>query len=512
MDEKTLLAKMLTLLYRESQLANRTENSSDLVRTLLKDIKEQEIIIGVTTAGHVITSMKALLLEMCNNPVDYEYQKTDLINQVKLACYEDDKFYDAVKQNIENDLTDGPLKRSILHLKKSINNYFKEKELFTILNNSVNEWKYKRDQISDVNAFISSIVTRLEPLQMNTSIKDPAVMDEIDIGDNTGMSAQFTQIQNVNSGTDGYVLGWQDLNTLAQGRLRPGETIVVSALQHKYKTGFSLSMFMHMALYNRPRTANLGKKPLLLRISLEDSLSGNLQFMYQKLKYDETGEKVDFTKLDPDEVAIYVKQKLQATGFHVKMIRADPTQWNYKSVCNKIIELEAEGYSIEAVMLDYMALIPTTGCINTGPIGSDKRDMLRRFRNFFAAKGIVFITPHQLSTEAKQLIRGGIPEDQFVKEVAEKGYFDGCRTLDQEMDLELYIHLFKSQGKTYLTVQRGKHRLPTIISEEEKYFIIPFPKNLPIPDDLNKAKISFRSLKEAVRAGQVAEQEEEFFI
>ena len=52
------------------------------------------------------------------------------------------------------------------------------------------------------------------------------------------------------------------------------------------------------------------------------------------------------------------------------------------------------------------------------------------------------------------------------------------------MDLELYIHKFKHGNKYYLSVTRGKHRIPTIVDDVYKYFALKFthPK-MPIPDD-----------------------------
>ena len=184
-----------------------------------------------------------------------------------------------------------------------------------------------------------------------------------------------------------------------------------------------------------------GKKPLLLRISFEDNLTNNLQFMYQYLKANE-GTPVsakDFADLSIDELRDYIMKRLTATGFKIKMRRVDPSQWTYSSLLNYIIELEAEGYSVHLLMVDYLFMLPTTGCVQ-GPTGSDKRDMLRRVRNFCSARNTIFMTPFQLSTEAKQLLRNGIPEHNFVNEIAEKGYYDGCKTVDQELDLSL-IHI-----------------------------------------------------------------------
>lgn len=103
---------------------------------------------------------------------------------------------------------------------------------------------------------------------------------------------------------------------------------------------------------------------------------------------------------------------------------------------------------------------------------------------------ITFITPHQLSTEAKQLVRDG--SANFVKQINEKGYYSGSKQLDQEVDLELYLHLVIDNKESYLTVQRGKHRTPTIIPEDHKFFVLKFPKRGPIKEDINGEDTSLR--------------------
>jgi len=92
------------------------------------------------------------------------------------------------------------------------------------------------------------------------------------------------------------------------------------------------------------------------------------------------------------------------------------------------------------------------------------------------------VTPHQLSTEAKQLVRMNV--DDFVKEIANKGYYADCRQIDQEIDLELYIHIVKSHGSSYLTVQRGKHRKISITPEKDLHCVLKFESVAGIPDDL----------------------------
>ena len=396
-----------------------------------------------------------------------------------------------MKESIEPDYDDASNKRIITSLVKLLNNYYKEHLAIDILNKATYDLKFNRGKITNFSDYLKTTISNLEPLtNVISTLKDPALVNEIDFANPDSVTEVFEEVRNLNNNTGVYKLGWQDVNIMMQGGVRRGESIGIEALQHKYKTGFSLSAFMQIALHNTPivtkEEAEANKKPLLLRISFEDSLTNNLQFMYQYLKALE-GQPVsarDFESLSAKEMTEYILKKLTATGFHIKMRRVDPSQWTYSSLINYVIELEAQGYAVHVLMCDYLLMLPTIGCAQ-GALGADKRDLVRRVRNFCSARGIAFISPYQLSTEAKQLIRNGVPEHQFVNEIAEKGYTDGCKTIDQELDLELYVHVFTHKRKKYLTVRRGKHRLPTVISDEDKYTIYKFPGlNIPVMEDL----------------------------
>jgi len=59
-------------------------------------------------------------------------------------------------------------------------------------------------------------------------------------------------VKSINNNTSIYKSGWQALNRMTQGGFRRGEFCTIGALQHKYKTGFSLSVFMQIARHNKP--------------------------------------------------------------------------------------------------------------------------------------------------------------------------------------------------------------------------------------------------------------------
>ena len=61
--------------------------------------------------------------------------------------------------------------------------------------------------------------------------------------------------------------------------------------------------------------------------------------------------------------------------------------------------------------------------------------------------------------------------------------------------LKPFIHLFSHKRKKYLAVRRGKHRIPGIIPDEDKYFLLKFPGlNIPILPDVDGEDSSYSKL------------------
>ena len=86
--------------------------------------------------------------------------------------------------------------------------------------------------------------------------------------------------------------------------------------------------------------------------------------------------------MTPEQIQNYVIDNLGKNGFEIFLVRADPTLWTYQSIFGYVNQLEAQGYEVQALFIDYLAILPTTGCDNSGPMGTALRDMFRRVRNF----------------------------------------------------------------------------------------------------------------------------------
>jgi len=496
MDARTILSKVVTLIYR-SRLVNNVEND-DLIKTVLNTIKTDSPefnFLGNNSIKNFKEACLALLED--KDPIPKEV----LIPQLSLILENDQKLLAVLKEAIETEHDEASSKRIVASHIKTLNNYYREQMATELVGKMSYDLKFNRNKIGNFSDYLKNAITQLEPLtNMVSSLKDPAIVNEVDFENPESVNIVFEEVRSLNNNTGVYRTGWQAVNRMLQGGFRRGEAIGIEALQHKYKTGSSLSFYMQVALHNKPivtkEEAEQNKKPLLLRISFEDSLTNNLQFMFQYLKAVE-GQPVsqkDFASISSGEMTEYILKRLTATGFHIKMMRVDPSQWTYSHIMNKIIELEAQGYAVHILMIDYLLMMPTTGCVQ-GPAGTDKRDLVRRMRNFCSARNIALLSPFQLSTEAMQLIRNGVPEHQFLNDIAEKNFTDSSKTIGQELDLEILVHIFTHKRKKYLAFRRGKHRLPTVVAEEDKYCMYRFPGlNIPVLEDINSDDTSFTKL------------------
>lgn len=481
MDTRLLLTQAITLLYYESHIPNKTENSADLVRTVLEQIKQPKVMLSISNDHDHVDALKKTALTLAAQDINAPIERCELLQRLKVNCNTDEHLYDAFAQSIERELDESALKRLSIGIRKTINDDFRETEMVTLLAGAYRDVNFGREKIKDLRKYFSEFHTKIEPYLLEATGKDPAVIDSMDLSNLEEMSEIFEEVIATNNKEGIFITGWQDLNNMLQGGFRRGEQWVLPALQHKYKTGFSLTLFKQFAIYNKPVMLNPAKKPLLLRISFEDEVRNNLRFLYQNFYENEFGKKADLHAVSKREMAAYVKAKMEVNGFTCRMMRVNPSEWTYKDIQNTVLQYEAEGYEVQLLMLDYLPMLPTTGC-EQGPTGTDLQDMYRRMRNFCSARKILMITPHQLSTDAKQLIREGSID--FVKLLPGKGYYRGSKQIDQEVDGELYLHIEKLNGRSYFTIQRGKHRGVDPLPDDLQYVAYLFPEGMSLPDDL----------------------------
>lgn len=500
MDSKLLLVKSLTLLYRESQLEGTKEKSNVMVREIVGKIKPSEI--GLDTGGEqdIIKGLAQTVLAMCDDPSDHVYDLVEVQQRVRVNTADDVDLYESIAMGLAHPLDEKQLKRVCLNLHRTLRRWQKDEAIAEIISKAAYKCRFERDTFVMAD-FITEHYNLLEPYMGDDSERHPAIVDEIDLDDVASVATVVKEVQDNASGLGLLKTGFQGLNRMLGGGFRRGEEVVIPALQFQFKTGFSLTLFRQIAMYNEPYMLDPTKKPLLVRISFEDSLAANYKFLCENIYENKHHVKADLTGMSTEDMAVYVRDNLTVTGYTIKMLKINPTEYSYRDLLNKLLSYEADGFEIHLCMIDYLPMLPTTGC-TIGALGQDVRDLYRRMRNFCEPRKITLITPHQLSTDAKMKFRDG--SNNFVKTLVGGGFYDKCKTVDNEVDLELFVHIEIVNGVSYFTIQRGKHRYGALTPIEHQYIVLPFENIGALRDDINGEEIT----RKKVGGGKIGANDE----
>lgn len=487
MDVKALLAKCISLLFREGQ-SGENDLSKQLVLDVITTLKINSNDISGTDS--TVNELKNVVLNMVSKEHPTPYN--DLIQHIRIACSSDVVLFESIQDNISFQLDEDELKRTILSYRFELNKYLKEKKATMLLDKMTFDLKFNRDKIGDLNQYMSSNLNGIIDLVNYSGEEIPGIICEVDLSDIDSVAEQFELIRKENDGSRTIKMPWQAMNRMTRGGLRLGQLTTVGGLAHNNKTGVSLSMFISGCIFNNPKNLQTDqkKKPLMLLISFEDDMLIVLFNLYILLKENLENVKItdeDKQRLSSREAAEYVYKKLSDTGYDIRIIRADSSTWSYAEIQSCILQFESQGYEIHLTLIDYLNLANKNG-LSHSRADADIQELFRRTKNFFAAKNIALLTPVQLSPDAMELKRQG--NKMLAMQISDGSYYEGCRGLSREPELELFVDIVKDNGRKYQTFARGKHRGQNDTPEEHKFFILEFQKIGGLRWDVNGADTS----------------------
>lgn len=483
MDNRLLLVKTIVLIYRESQRVERTDNSAELAHQVLKEVQLPAVIIGASAEKELIKGLKATLNDMANQPPTHSFERTSLLLNLRENCKEDDTLFGFLEEAIKQELTDQEIVLNCIELQQSIRDFFRNKELQKLLYEYSST--FSKETVRNPRQVITELMSKLEPHTNSGGKADPAIISAVNMLRPDEVRSIYSRVQAIESEDQVLMTGWQGVNRMLDGGFRPGEMGVINAMEHNYKSGFVTDLFSQIAMYNDAKCIrDATKKPALVYISMEDTAEMKFQFLYKVIRENETGQLIDGEEgVTADMRAKYVQEAMSSRGWACFILEVNPLLWTYNDISNKILEIEAAGYEVRLTVADYLYKVPTTGCTQ-GPSGVDVRNLFERVKAFFNARRITFLTPHQLSPDAKVKQREG--SSNFVDEVAGKGFYAGTKQLGQVIDLDIYINIEKYKDEAYLTIKRGKHRKVKQTPMEYLYVVLKFMKGGIIPRDVGK--------------------------
>lgn len=494
-DIKLFLSKIILLVYRTRELemdsyAGFINEALDLIKT----DNTEEKWMGVNKTQQLIDYIR----EQANGtgPINKEVFLPDV--EIKLS--HDNKLFKTIRAAVLRNLTEDEKKAFVISIAGEVRAYKNYRKALEISSRMSYDFKFNKQDIGNYTDYIVKVMGELEKISVSSTQEvDPSIVRFIDMEKIDDVESVYRDVNKLATDSGIYLTGWQDLNDACLGGIRPGDCTVFPALQHNYKSSFIRSVFSQILVHNDPiyrEDAPRTKKPCALYLSFEDSMEQVFSYFYQYLKVCD-GIQVtakEMALIPPAEISKYVRDKFMARGWFPLFSRIDPTAFTYTSLINLILQLESDGYEIKVLLLDYLLMMNKGGC-EEGPAGHSSRDLMRKTKNFTSARDIAYLTPLQLSTAAKQMLRNGVTPANFLHELEGKGFYADSSQLDQEFDLEIMVHIVPHSGRHFLSVLKAKHRGVEKVEDSKRHFYLPFTSTSgPIPDDLGKKKISVKSL------------------
>lgn len=324
---------------------------------------------------------------------------------------------------------------------------------------------------------------------------DRAIMEEGSSGEPSNIGEYIDQLKIETSPEGVLKTGLTGLNQalFPDCGFRYGRMYLINALTNRGKSFGLAHLLESFAVYNKPVLRDKSKIPMIFFCSAEDSLGLIFKRMYELIVIGKTGKKPDWTEQTTDDIVATIVDAFKENGWTFYFCRVDPTNDNIIELKQRVRNLELKGYEIKVAAYDYIAMMGLEGI--SGDTRSDKLQILARVaRNFFIARGSMFITPHQLNPKAKEFLRENDDDSEiyFAKEVGGHSMTEGSTKITNETDVEITFHVAKlSSGNCYFTLYVGKQRGEGA-PEKDRFCFYPLDPELGLVHDINLPKSTFR--------------------
>lgn len=420
------------------------------------------------------------------------YSRENILQRVKVNLQGNNDYIDIIENSLDVKVTADDARKKVNEILSELRfekGKSKLRKLISVANAKLN---FSGEYIENAE-FIRELQGELEELGSSKTGEITGHIGSVNFDDPDAIKELLSKSIEGSSDEGLISIGLQGIDR-AFNKVHRGSMVNVNACTHCYKSGMLLDIAMNIPVYNDPWMWDADKKPLILRISFENTLEQDITNMYKKyyeLKY---GKRCKMGDINLADATKELRDHFSSRGYHFAMEAYDPnnfTVYDLFDVLNKYLE---NGFEIHAVTCDYLSMIAH----NTF---GDREEMriqktFEMARNFCFPKGITFFTAHQLSTEAQAMSKEN--PTTITKKVCTGGYTMACKGLSTKMDLEIYLHVHNHfDGNKYLLFSRGKDRFNNTTPLVDQHGAYMFQEFGGIVPDVGLVDMSLRKLPSA---------------
>jgi hypothetical protein len=458
MNDLLVLVKILSALYQAKKLKDNNL-INELVETLEELPKPNPDVFQQDKETR--ESIRATIQWLLKQPNDEPIIKSLLMQRVELFCKNDDALKKTIEAGLE-DCADDEMTRKLVYkhvtevrmngeteafakkFKSAIRDFY-FKELHEM---KKEDWGNLVDMIQErINATYEE--RQSEIVHTITSDAPESFYDVIEMAkkENSKEGILKTGLQGINEGLE------------PDGGFRRSKMYLVNALTNRGKSLTMAHFLASVGMYNKPLLRKAVKIPTLLMESSEDTMDLIVMRMYKlatesKAQYDKS-----FQTSEKEDIVDTIVSCFKENGWYLIVNQIEANKDSMQHIFDRVRALEMKGHEIIWYGYDYLGLVPIDKI--PGESKSDKLQILfRRVRSFMIARGICFVTPHQLSPEAKKMLKEADDESEvyFAREAAGKSLTETSTKITNEVDVEITIHVAKTNTRNYWTFCIGKQR------------------------------------------------------
>ena len=458
MNDLLVLVKLLSALYQAKKL-NDKNLISELVDTLNElPLPNPDVFTQDKDAREAIRATFSWLVKQ---PDDESVIKSNLLQRVSLFCKNNEELKTAIECGLEDFATEEQTRKIIFQHIREVQVNAEGEEFAKVWKKAINKIFYKniheveKEEWAALSDLVMQRVNQTSEERQNeivgtvTSETPDSFKDIIRMAkaESSPEGVLKTPFQGVNEGL------------APDFGMRRAKMYLVNALTNRGKSLTVGHLVAGIGLYNKPMLRNKSKIPTVLLESAEDTLDLIIMRMYKLAWGAMRDGDPDFMTATEDDIIEMIVQCFKKNGWHLIINQIDSSKDSYNTMTQRARMLENKGHEIIFWAYDYCGLQNIDGI--PGDSKSDKLQIhFRKIRAFIIARGICFVTPHQLSPAAKQKLQETDEDSEinFAREVAGKSMTETSTKITNEVDVEITIHVAKTSYRSYWVFAIGKQR------------------------------------------------------
>lgn len=499
MNDLLVLVKLLSAMYQAKRLKDK--NLLTELTEILEELPAPNPDV-MSQDKSVREGIRATINWLLNQPEDEALIKSLLMQRITLVCKGDNELKGSIEVGLEDFDSEEMMRRlaykQITEIRAGMEDEIFEKKFKKAMKDVV--YKDVRDMKREDFTRLMDLITE----RVNSAYGER--QSEVVVSVNTAAPDSFHDIIEMakkENSPDGVLkMGIQGLNIglNPDAGFRRSKAYMLEALTNRGKSFGMAHIVGSVGMYNKPMLRDKAKIPTILYESAEDAMELVLKRMYKLACTIERQEDGDFQTTETPDIIEVIANCFKKNGWYLVINQIEANKDNRDAMFNRVRQLELKGHEIIFYGYDYLALqnidkIP-------GENKSDKLQLLyRQVRSFMIARGICFVTPHQLSPEAKKLLKELDDESEvyFAREVSGKSMTETSTKITNEVDGVITIHVAKTSTKTYFTCCIGKQRGEGC-APEERFFIYDLDPVLGLKHDIHGKPGFRRSLQQRFNA------------